>query len=502
MRVAIGGISHETSTFSTVATTLQHFRERGWVEGLDLLATLRGTKTPIGGFIDAARDCAYEVVPTIQASAVPAGPVTAEATTVLTGILADRLRAALAEGPLDGVLLALHGAMVSELDDDGERYILRRVREVVGPQMPIIVELDLHGNISQEMVDLASIVVAYDEYPHTDPYERGYECGILMARIVRGGVKPTSALVRIPLLTGIQRQYTHAEPMLTLKHMARDAENERGVLNVSYLPGFPFADIPQTAFSVVATTDNDRPKARAIANRLARYLWEHRAEFVVRPVPVDEAVRRAMTAPHRPVVLADIGDNPGGGGPADGTVLLEALLRLGARDAVVVPLVDPHAVEMAQRVGEGGTISVSLGAKVDTFHGKPLDVTARVARLTDGHFIHTGVMSTGAEINLGPTAVLEVQGQGGGMVRVITTSLRYQPTDLEVLRSQGIEPLEQQIIVVKSSVHFRAAFMPIAAEVIEVDTPGLTNPDLSRLTFKRLTRPIYPLDPDMQWSPE
>ncbi|RIK45493.1 MAG: hypothetical protein DCC58_06175, partial [Chloroflexi bacterium] len=202
MRVAIGGISHESSTFSTVPTTLQHFNERGRHEGQALLDTMRGTKTPIGGFIDAARDAAFDLVPTIYAGAVPAGPVTAEATTVLVGILTDRLRAALAAGPLDGVLLALHGAMVSELDDDGEAYILRAVRAIVGPDLPVIVELDLHGNISQEMVDLATVAVAYDEYPHTDPYERGYESGLLMARIVRGGARPTSALVKIPMLTG------------------------------------------------------------------------------------------------------------------------------------------------------------------------------------------------------------------------------------------------------------------------------------------------------------
>jgi microcystin degradation protein MlrC len=501
MRVAIGGISHESSTFSTVPTTLQHFRERGWQEGDELLQAYTGTKSAIGGFIDAARDMAYEVVPTIHASAVPAGPVTAEATEVLTGKLAEHLRQVMQAGPLDGVLLALHGAMVSELDDDGESYILRAVRKVVGPDMPVIVELDLHGNIAQEMVDLATIAVVYDEYPHTDPYERGYECGLLMARVLRGGAKPTAAFVKIPLLTGIQRQFTHAEPMLTLKRLMREAEHERGVLNVSYLPGFPFADIPHTTFSIIATTDNNPKHAREIANRLASYVWEQRAEFVPRPVPVDRAVQEAMAAPEGPIVLADIGDNPGGGGPADGTVLLEALLRLGATNAVLVPMVDAVAVEQARAAGEGATIQVELGAHVDTFHGVPLQVTARVANLTDGVFTHRGPMNTGVQVNLGPTAVLEVQGQNGGMVQVVTTSLRYQPTDLEVLRSQGIEPTTQQIIAVKSSVHYRAAFTPIAKRIIEVDTPGLTSPHIEQLNLQHVIRPIYPLDPEMEWAP-
>ena len=502
MRVAIGGISHESSTFATVPTRLEDFAQRSRVEGDDLIPRFQGTKTPIGGFLDAARDAAFAVVPTLHASATPGGPVTAEATEVLTRRLAEWLRAALDSDPLDGVLLALHGAMVSELDDDGESYILRAVREVVGPDLPVIVTLDLHGNITQEMVGLATIVVAYDEYPHTDPYERGYEAGLLMARVVRGGVRPTAAIVKLPLLPALQRQYTHAEPMQGVKRLAREIEHERGILNVSYLPGFPWADIAPAGFSVIVTSDDDPAQARDAARCLAAYVWDRRDEFVVRPVPVDEAVRHAIEAPAGPIVLADIGDNPGGGSPADGTVLLGALLRLGATDAVVVPLNDPEAAREAFAAGVGGQVSLRLGGKVDTFHGEPLSVRGRVVRLSDGRFVHTGPMSTGVEMNMGPTAVLELQGARGGHVEVVVSTYRQQPTDLEMLRSQGIEPTTKRIIAVKSSVHFRAAFTPVAREILEVDTPGLTSPKLETLAFHRLTRPIYPLDPDTAWSPD
>jgi microcystin degradation protein MlrC len=208
-----------------------------------------------------------------------------------------------------------------------------------------------------------------------------------------------------------------------------------------------------------------------------------------------------MDAPAGPIVLADIGDNPGGGTPADGTVLLEALLRLGARDAALAPMNDPEAVAQARAAGEGAKVSLRLGGKVDTFHGAPLDVTGRVVRLTDGRFIQKGTMGTGVQMNLGPTAVVELAGQNGGAVQVIVTTHRHQPTDLEYFRSQGIEPTAQRILAVKSSVHYRAAFTPIAARIVEVDTPGLTSPHLDRLEFHRLTRPIYPLDPDMTWAP-
>jgi microcystin degradation protein MlrC len=290
--------------------------------------------------------------------------------------------------------------------------------------------------------------------------------------------------------------------MLTFKRLAREIEHERGILNVSYFPGFPFADIEPTNFTIIVTADDNPEQARAAANRLARYLWDIREQFNVSPISVDDAVRHGMNAPRRPIVLADIGDNPGGGGPADGTILLEALLRLGATDTAVVPMVDPESVERCAEAGEGNAVSLELGARTDDMHGTPLDVSGRVVRITDGSFVHKGPMNTGVQHNLGPTAVVELGGHSGGKVQVVVTSLRYQPTDLEVLRSQGIEPTEQQMIAVKSSVHFRAAFTPIAAEILEVDTPGLTNPDLFRLEFRKLKRPIYPLDPDMEWSPE
>jgi microcystin degradation protein MlrC len=500
MRVAIGGIAHESSTFATVPTTLADFVQRGYQEDAAVIDQLSGTKSAIGGFIDAATTMDFEVVPTLMATAQPGGTVTAEATETLTRRLVDRIRAAQADGPLDGVLLALHGAMVSELDDDGESYILRAVREAIPPETPILVTLDLHGNITQEMVDLATIPIAYDEYPHTDPYERAYEAGLLLAKIVRGGAKPTSAVVKIPMLAGGQRQYTHAEPMLSVKHLAHDIESERGVLNVSYLPGFPWADIEPTMFTVIVTTDNNPLQAEDAAKRLARYIWQRRAEFIVRPTPVDEAVRRAMAAPEGPIVLADIGDNPGGGTPADGTVLLEALLRLGATRTIITPMADPAVVQQAIAAGEGATFETQLGGKVDTFHGAPLNVTARVIRLTDGSWVNKGLMGTGVHQSVGPSAVLELAGQNGGSVVAITTTYRQQPTDLEMLRSQGIEPTEQQILVVKSSVHYRSAFTPIAKEIIEVDTPGLTSPHIDTLEFHKLQRPIYPFDVDMEWD--
>ncbi len=334
MRVAIGGIAHETSTFARVHTTIEDFRHRTWAEGRDIFDTLAGTKTAVGGFLDAARDADFEVAPTFVASALSGGIITAEAARALTSTLCDRLRHAMDDGPIDGVLLAMHGAMIYEFAEDAESYVLGEVRRIVGDDVPILAELDMHANVTQRLVDLTTVLVGYDEYPHVDAYERGYDMGLLLARIIRSNVRPTSTLVKIPLLAGAQRQYTFAEPMRAVKHMAHDLETERGVLNVSYLPGFFWADLERTGFSVVATTDGDRAQATNVAQRLARFIWDRRAEFEVIPVHPDEAVRRAMNADRKPVLLADIGDNPGGGCPADGTVLLEAMLRFGAKNVL------------------------------------------------------------------------------------------------------------------------------------------------------------------------
>jgi microcystin degradation protein MlrC len=500
VRIAIGGLLHETSTFSRVPTTLGDFM-RTHLAGAEILERRTGTKSALGGFIDAARHFAFEAVPTFWAATAPGGVVTAEALRTLTDTLVAGIQRAQAQGGLDGVLLDLHGAMVAETDADAESYTLRAVREVVGPELPVIVELDLHGNITPAMVQLATVCVAYDEYPHVDPYERGYECGGLMMQIVRGGVKPTSAIVNIPLLSDLTRQYTYGEPMLSVKHLVHDIEAERGILNVSYLPGFPFADIPHTNFAVIVTTDNNPAQARTAAAKLAAYIWERRSQFVAQHTPVDEAITAAMAEPRGPVILADLGDNPGAGTPADGTVMLEALLRLGAKQAVVAPINDPEAAQLAHNAGVGATLNLALGGKTDPFHGAPLSVTAKVVNLTDGDYVHTGPMGTGVLSNMGRCAVLEIAGRNGGAVQVLVTTYRHQPLDLNMLQSQGIEPTAQHIIVVKSLVHYRAAFMPIASRIIEVDTPGLSNPDVRRLDFKQVQRPMYPLDVDMEWTP-
>jgi microcystin degradation protein MlrC len=492
MRIAVGGISHETNTFSTIRTDLALFERRG-VHGPDnLVDAFAGTKTILGGFLDAARAHGFDAVPTILAEAAPSGTVAAEALDHLTDQLIDGLKAA---GPLDAILLELHGAMVAENARDGDAEILRRVRAAVG-DLPIGVVTDLHANLSQEMAELADVIVGYDTYPHIDMHERALEAADLIVRMLRDGVRPVRALSKPLLLPPLPKQCTtYDTPMRALVALAHRREREPGMLSVTVAAGFPYADVPEAGLGVLAIADGDRSRAAAVAEEIAALALERREEFLVRCTPVEEALEIAARAAREgtgggPVVLADTADNPGAGAACDGTVLLRGLLERGVTGAALGALWDPEAVVLCRAEGVGGTVELLLGGKTDDLHGEPLAVRGYVKLLSDGRFKNRGPMNTGAETRMGPTAVLVCDG-----VEVVVTSNRVQALDAGLFLSQGIDPTERRVLVLKSSVHYRGAFEPLASRVVEVDTPGLSNADLSRYAYRHVRRPIFPLDP-------
>jgi microcystin degradation protein MlrC len=324
--------------------------------------------------------------------------------------------------------------------------------------------------------------------------ERGVEATERLVQVIQGRIRPTAALRTPPLLPPLGSQGTARGPMRRLYDEADRMEREPGVLSVSVFAGFPLADIPPAGLSVYVVTDGDRALAERKADELARLAWEHRREFAHAALPVREAVARAMAADGRPIVLADMADNTGGGAAGDGTEILRELVRVRARDAVLSALWDPQAAEACARAGVGARVTLPVGGKVDDRHGAPLTVTGTVRTLSDGRFVHKGPMSRGLEGRLGTTAVLDVDG-----ILVILTSRRRQTLDPEMIRIAGIDPLGAKILVVKSTIHYRAAFEPIAREIIEVDAPGLSSSNLERFDFRRVRRPIFPLDPDTRW---
>jgi microcystin degradation protein MlrC len=486
-------MSHETNTFSTIPTDRRQFEARDLRYGGEIVEHFRNTGTCLGGMIGAASRAGLALLPSVAAAASPAGRVTRDIFDhVKERMLADLRRG----GPFAGVLLDLHGAMVTEAVDDGEGELIAAVRKEVGPAVPIAVTLDFHGNLSEAMVRGADLLHGYRTYPHVDMAERGVEATERLLDVIAGRIRPAAAFRKPPILPPLGSQGTARGPMRRLYDLADEMERDSRVVSVSIFAGFPHADIPDAGLGVYVVTDGAPELAESLAEELARTAWARRHEFAHQGLSVKDAVAHALAADGRPIVLADMADNTGGGAAGDGTEVLRELLRVGARSAVVACLWDPAAVQECVRAGVGARLTLHVGGKVDDRHGAPLEVTGTVRTLSDGRFVHKGPMMRGLPGRLGPTAVLEVDG-----VKVILISLRWQTLDPEMLRFVGIEPTEEKIVVVKSTIHYRAAFEPIAREIVEVDAPGLSSSNLTRFAFKRIRRPIFPLDADATYPP-
>ena len=480
-RVVIGMMSHETNTFSTVKTTLEDFNP---LYGEEVVETFGGTRSGIGGFLDVFEKEEVEVIPTIAASATPAGELRNEDYWYIVNYILDKIKEA---GRVDGVLLALHGAMVAQGVPEAEGMLLSEVRKIMGNK-PVIITLDLHGLISDLMISNCDAVFGYDTNPHIDMYERGVEAADTMVKTLRGAIKPTVAYKKLPMVPPTINQRTTEGPMVKLLADAREMEKDPVVLNVCLFPAFPYADVERVGSAVVAVTDNDHELAQRLADRLGEKMWGMREEFLKDLTPIDKAVSTAIRAPKGPVVLADVADNPGGGAPGDGTEILRELIKQGAKNVGVACIKDPEAVQKAIDVGVRNSLSMSIGGKTDGFHGKPLMVKGIVRTITDGRFIHKA-MAVGVPANVGRTAVIDVNG-----IEIILSEKSHAPNDPEIYRRNGIEPTDKKILLLKSRGHFRAAYEPFSEMVLEVDAPGLTTPNLSWFTYKNIPHPIWPFD--------
>lgn len=487
MHLIAGGIMHETHTFSAEPTPIGEFTVLRGEE----CNTLAGSNHSMGGVVDACRELGARLSHTYFAQATSTGPVTRKLFDEMVGELLQRIERAL---PADGIVLTQHGAMVAEGHLEADAEIVRRVRELVGPDLPIAVTLDFHANIGQSLVDAATIVVGYDTYPHIDLSERAQEATYLLARTIRGEIDPQMALVKPPLLPVPQAQFTEQHPFRTIFDRAFAMERDGSALSITVAGGFAYADAPASGVGMLVTTDGNAETARAMAGELAELAWSLREDMRVTNTPPDEAVAEAIAHPEGPVILVDVGDNIGGGTPGDGTVLLQELLRQRVRDAVMV-IADAEAVQDAFAAGVGGTVETCVGGKADDRHGAPVLVEGRVRLLSDGHWVHEGPENAGVAAEPGPTAVVEVDG-----VTLVLNSRKIAPGDQQQLKSVGIDPLRQKVIVVKAAVRWRGGFGAIAKHAIHVGTPGLGDVDLTRFEFRHLTRPIYPLDPIVAWS--
>lgn len=486
MRIAVAGFMHESNTFAPLPADLDRFREGSLTYGDAVVPIWQDAHHEMGGFIEGAAAFGYELVPVAMAWATPAGPVSDEFFDHFTGTLATGLKLARA----DGVLLALHGAMVTPKHPDADAETLRRVRAALGPDVPLVVTLDFHGNVSPQMADSANALVGYQTYPHVDQRARGRVAAELVSRAVKGEIHPVCHVAKPPMLLNLLGQDTAREPMAGLMRQARDAEARPGVLSVSLMAGFPYADVPDMGASVIVVTDGDEAKAAAVADELAAAMWAVREWLNVPCPPPAEAVHRALACTTPPALLIDLGDNIGGGSAGDGTVLLAELLKQKAR-GFVVTVHAPAAVEQAKAAGVGGTLEVSVGGSTGERHGGPVRVRGLVRSLHEGKWVEAEARHGGRRQNdQGHTAVLDL---ADGNLLVLNT-LRTPPFSLGQLTSLGIDPARAKVIVVKGAVAYKAAYAPVGGEIIEVDTPGLTAINPARFDYTRIKRPLYPLE--------
>ena len=481
--LAIAGIMHESNTFSDTPTDAAAFSQ---THASNLIKVWGEAHHEISGFIQGATQYDYTIYPTLMASAMPAGRVTDDVFDRLTEMLIQHLKAAPKH---EGLLLALHGAMVVESYPDGDGEVLRRLRDAFGRDFPIVVTLDQHTNASEQMVAESTALVIYKTTPHIDQRQRGLQAAELMMRILRGEITPTQALAKPPMLLNILYHVTSVPPMEPILTAAKQLEARPDILVANVALGYPYADVYEVGPAFVVVTDDNPQLAQTEADRLSDMLWSVRGQLTLDLPDAAQAVEQAIHSEQHPVILVEMGDNIGGGSPGDSTFILAELVRQGASGFAVV-VYDPEAVQSCIQAGVGGMVSLEVGGKADNLHGDPVPIRGNVRLIHDGQFIETQPRHGGQRYhNQGLTAVVAV-----GDSLVALTSRRQTPFSLQQLLSLGIDPTEMRMIVVKAAVAYRAAYEPIAGQIIEVDTPGLTAVNPLHFTYHDVRRPLFPLD--------
>jgi microcystin degradation protein MlrC len=495
VRIAVGELKHEANTFSPVPTTVEHFQSEHLLRRENVLTSLAHTNTELWGFVERALTLKCSLLPLIAASALSGGPLSPETYLFLKEQLLHGLEAA---GPVDGVFLALHGAMVAQVSggEDATGLLLREVRTLVGDDTPIIATVDLHANVTEQMVSAATALIGYRSWPHIDQAQRGQEAADLLVATLRGEVHPVTALSKLRMVLQVEKGQTDSGPMAELLRRARAWEAERKCISASIFLVQPWLDLPEMGCAIIIVADGDKQLAQRLADELGQEMWNLRHAFDVQLVAIGEAIDRATRAPGKPVVLADSADSTGSGAPGDSTAILQEILGREVACRVLLPVVDKEAVQAAYSAGSGASLRVSLGGKLDSVFNSPVDVDAVIEWLGLASFHFEGPFLTGLEVQMGRVAVLRVRD-----IHIVVSAQPTWTVDPAMYRAVGLEPSEAQIVVVKSPNLFRAAYRPIAHEIIVVDAPGLATANLRSLPFRRLPRPFYPFDETWDGAP-
>jgi len=489
LRVAVGQISCESNTFSAFVCDLDTVQRTGYLyEGDDVLE-LRDKNNEVAGMLATVEQSGATVVPLLAARWNSSAVVSCECYGYLREHLLARLKEA---GPVDGVLLSCHGSMVAVGADDPEADLARAVRQVVGMRVPVVMTLDLHGNVTRPMVENLTAILGYKEYPHDDPVTTGERAARLLLKAARGEVNPVMAWIQVPMiLTAFNASTKGAGPFAQLMNEAKALEHEPGILSASMQFVGSYIDIPDMGCSTVVISDGDREQALREARKLAAGYWARRREFVVETVSVAEAVRRGRAIEGNPVVLLDTADTTGGGAAGDSIDLVKGLIEARVTEPSIAMVVDPEGAQACLGAGVGSDVTVELGHRVDQRWGKPMRLTGRVIRASDGRFVYTGGIFGGTVGSMGPSVVLQIDS-----VRLLVQSLPTYDWKDEQYRSVGMRPEEAKFVGAKNMMNFRNAYGTIMKGQFVLDLPGPTAPDMRSLPFARARRPWFPLDED------
>ncbi|MEH7417502.1 M81 family metallopeptidase [Neobacillus drentensis] len=486
-RIGIAFFYHESHSFSPLKTEIEHFRNEGYFIGDEIYDAYTGTKTEVGGFLDVLKKQEdVEIIPLLCAAAIPAGVVSTTAYSIIEKQMLESIRKA---GRLDGLLLALHGAMVVEDLFDPEEHLLGKIREVIGLHVPIATTLDMHANLSAKMIDYTPLHFGFKTYPHIDMYEQGVQAAIALLMQLNEGISFYAAFEKLPMIPPSINMRTAEGPMSKMIEWAKQAEEDDDIYNVSVFGGFPYSDIPMAGASVLVVSLYPQ-KGEETAKKLASLFWSVREEFIMDLPDVREGMNRAISlADDKPIVLADISDNPLSGGSGDTTELLREMVHKNTPDTLFGGLYDPESIEACRKSGVGNKVSLSLGGKISPEFGVPVLVEATVFALSDGIFYNSGPFNQHLKVDLKGAAHIRV-----GNIDILLIGRPMSANDPEMFRHIGLEPQAKRILGLKAKNHFRAAFESIVGPIIYVDALGVASNRLTTFTYRHIPRPIWPLD--------
>ena len=487
-RIAVGSILTECNHIGGSPIDLEWFKRYDLQYGDDMMVIDSGV---LGGALSVLRHNKCNIAPLLNASTCPGGHLTSSCYSELKNDLLHRLKESL---PVDGVLLLLHGAAVAEDIDDLEGDLILAVRNLVGQNVPIVGTLDLHAHVSDEMVQNADALVAWETYPHRDAFSTGERGARLLVDTVAGACRPTMAMAKVPVLTGGVRGATAPdEPFGRLMSFGKNFEQIEGVLSVSVFLVHPYLDVPKMGSGGLVVTDGDLDKAKDLASQIAHQYWNARYDLEQPTLSPEDAIARGLKIPGGPILLVEAADCAGGGASGDSVATLKALLSLGADAPVsLVPVVDPAAACLCHQVGENAEVSFDLGHRVDPKWGTTIQVTGTVTKLSDGRFRYVGGIWNDVEGNMGPSAVLTI----GRIQVLINTHATYDWAD-EQFRSVDLDPLAAKFVVVKNPMNFRNVYADVAPDIFVLDTPGPTPASIANVTFRKMKRPFFPVDEDI-----